>query len=513
MHKSKEMKAITRGDEMNTTKQMQFNTCPASGCRGCAAPMSRRRFLGATAVAGGWFLGGGLAPLMAANRTTVASPPLPKVKIYTVYLGGAGAWPKPEFDAPGEKAKFERFIATLKPKFPEVELVGGDLLTNAKEALPKIAARDDVAGVLCIHLGIRGDLAGIVNCSKPVVVFSQPYSGHQWMYVSQAQREGKRVALMATRDWRELATAIALLKTVGQMRQSKILLACAKPSARGNDIRERFGPEVVDVTTEQMIAAHKAVDDKLATDTARNLFIRPADTIVEPSRAEIVKSAKMYLAMKQLMAEQRAQAIAVNCLGGIPIQILGYPCLGFAQLCDEGFVGACEADLDSTLTMLLFAYAFGKPGFITDPLFDTSKNAVIHAHCVSPTRMDGPGTSRASFNIRTHRDDNRGASLEVDLRVGQPITCAKFIDDEAMLFSTGRIIEGKPRQFDDRGCRTQITTAVNGDAQKMMDNWSVDMKKYRDIRTLLHRVVFYGDHTRSVHHLASLMGFKVIPEC
>jgi hypothetical protein len=505
---------------MNATEQGKPNTtgtsttCAAPQCGGClhvncSTRMSRRRFLEATAAAGGWLLGGNS---FAAGEATV-SLAMPKVKIYTVYLGGAGAWPKPEFDAPAEKAKFEKFIAKLMPKFPEVELVGGDLVMNAKEVLPKIAARDDVAGVLCIHLGIHGDLAGIVNCGKPTVVFSQPYSGHQWMYVSQAQREGKRVALMATRDWRELDTAIALLKAVGQMRQSRLLLASAKAGARAKDIRERIGPEVIDVTTDQLIAAHKAVDEKFATEIARSLFIKPAKKIVEPSKAEIIKSAKMYLAMKQLMADAKAQAIAVNCLGGIPIQILGYPCLGFAQLCDEGFVGACEADLDSTLTMLLFAYAFGKPGFITDPLFDTSKNAVIHAHCVSPTRMNGPGATRAPFNIRTHRDDNRGASLEVAMRIGQPITCAKFIDDEAMLLSTGRIIEGKPRLFDDRGCRTQITTAVNGDAQKMMANWCADMKKYRDIRTLLHRVVFYGDHTRAVQQLASLMGFKVFPEC
>ena len=498
----------------NTPHVCGASTCHSCPRAGCGLRMNRRQFLGATAAAGSWLLGsGGPASLMAADAG--AMPPLtaPKVRIYTVYLGGAGAWPKPEFDTSAEKAKFEKFLAGLKPKFPEVELVGGDLVMNAREAVSRISARDDVAGVLCIHLGIRGDLAGIVNCGKPVVVFSQPYSGHQWMHVSQAQREGKRVALIASRDWRDLATAIALLKAVGQMRQSKILLASAKAGPRAKDIRERFGPEVVEVATEQLIVAHKAVDETLATRIARDLFIKPAKKIVEPSRAEIVKSARMYLAMKQLMAKQGAQAIAVNCLGGIPIQILGYPCLGFAQLNDEGFVGACEADLDSTLTMLLFTYAFGKPGFITDPLFDISKNAVIHAHCVAATRMSGPGTPRAPFSIRTHRDDNRGASLEVDMRVGQEITCAKFIDDEAMLFSTGRIIEGKPRQFDDRGCRTQITVAVHGDAQKMMDNWSADMKKYRDIRTLLHRVVFYGDHSRPVHHLASLMGFKVIPEC
>ncbi|MFA7003471.1 MAG: twin-arginine translocation signal domain-containing protein, partial [Verrucomicrobiia bacterium] len=142
---------------MNTIKQGESNTtetsniCPASTCggcahAGCAARMSRRRFLEATAAAGGWLMGASSF----ATSEAVASLSAPKVKIYTVYLGGAGAWPKPEFDAPAEKAKFEKFIAKLMPKFPEVELVGGDLVVSAKEAVPKIAARDDVAGVLCI---------------------------------------------------------------------------------------------------------------------------------------------------------------------------------------------------------------------------------------------------------------------------------------------------------------------------------------------------------------------------
>ena len=30
--------------------------------------------------------------------------------------------------------------------------------------------------------------------------------------------------------------------------------------------------------------------------------------------------------------------------------------------------------------------------------------------------------------------------------------------------------------------------------------------------TLLHRVVFYGDHMESVRHLANLMGFRVLQE-
>ncbi|HOW18151.1 MAG TPA: hypothetical protein PLC79_03865, partial [Phycisphaerae bacterium] len=225
----------------------------------------------------------------------------------------------------------------------------------------------------------------------------------------------------------------------------------------------------------------------------------------EPSRDEIIKSARMFLAMKGIMDKERAQAMTINCLGGLPIDVLGYPCLAFSRLDDMGLVGACEADIDSTLTKLLFTYAFGVPGFITDPLFDTARNAVIHAHCTAPTRMDGPKGERAPFIIRTHTDDDKGAALEVEMRVGQTITCAKLVNLDTMLLSTGRITEIP--DFDDRGCRTQITTEV-ADAGRLLDDWGAGLLD--GWMPQLHRVVFYGDRMQPVKRLATLMGFRVI---
>jgi hypothetical protein len=49
------------------------------------------------------------------------------------------------------------------------------------------------------------------------------------------------------------------------------------------------------------------------------------------------------------------------------------------------------------------------------------------------------------------------------------------------------------------------------DAAKMAANWS-SVLETEDAMTLLHRVVFYGDHMQSVHHLARLMGMKVVVE-
>jgi hypothetical protein len=45
----------------------------------------------------------------------------------------------------------------------------------------------------------------------------------------------------------------------------------------------------------------------------------------------------------------------------------------------------------------------------------------------------------------------------------------------------------------------------------MAANWSSALET-EDAMTLLHRVVFFGDHMDSVRHLANLMGLKVIEE-
>jgi L-fucose isomerase-like protein len=182
-------------------------------------------------------------------------------------------------------------------------------------------------------------------------------------------------------------------------------------------------------------------------------------------------------------------------------------CLTFSKLNDLGFVGACEGDIDSTLTMLIFAYAFRVPGFITDPVIDTAKNAMIHFHCTSATKMDGPGGKRLPFRIRTQTDSRGGVAVEVENRVGQPVTCAKLVDLDKMLIVPGKIIETSRSPL---ACRTQFAQSVP-DARRLFLNWGANVIK-GDTMTLLHRAVFYGDYMKPVQDLGDLMGFKVIEE-
>jgi hypothetical protein len=157
--------------------------------------------------------------------------------------------------------------------------------------------------------------------------------------------------------------------------------------------------------------------------------------------------------------------------------------------------------------MLLFSYAFGVPGFISDPVVDTAKNALVHFHCTSATKMDGPNGKRLPFRIRTQTDSRGGVALEVEHRVGQPVTCAKLVNLDTMLMVTGKILETSRSPL---ACRTQFAQSVP-DARRLFLNWGADVIK-GDVMTLLHRDVFYGDYLKPMQDLGGLMGFKVIEE-
>jgi len=83
-----------------------------------------------------------------------------------------------------------------------------------------------------------------------------------------------------------------------------------------------------------------------------------------------------------------------------------------------------------------------------------------------------------------------------------------MVNLKRILISPGKIIEVPKRAV--HGCRTQIVTEVR-DAAKMASNWS-SVLETEDAMTLLHRVVFYGDHMDSAYHLARLMDMEVVEE-
>jgi hypothetical protein len=468
--------------------------------------MNRRSFLGTTAagsalcaskIFGPWCFAAGAEDW----------PKLPPAKIYKVYAGRTGdlylARPTEEL------AKFEKYFTELEQRLDGIKFVGGDMIppTGVDELAEKVRGAD---ALLLIHLSAHGGdapvLGKLIDVGLPTVLFSQPFSGHGWMYFPQWHKEGKKVVLLPSSDWKEIDRAVELLRVPAWFKQTRILAwGAPQGTAAGcsaEQIKQRLGAELISVSNDRVQKMMKEIDPKAAETEAEEYWISQARAIVEPKRPEIIESARLFLAIKQLMIEERAQAITSSHCMGDP-----RGCLTFSKLNDLGFVGACEGDMDSTLTMLMFAYAFRVPGFITDPVIDKAKNAMVHFHCTSATKMDGCNGKRLPFTIRTQTDSKGGVALEVENRVGQPVTCAKFVNLDTLLYTPGKIIETSTSPM---ACRTQFAQSVP-DAQRLFLNWGENVIQ-GGVMTLLHRVVFYGDHTAAIRDLGDLMSFKVREE-
>ncbi|MCX6621678.1 MAG: hypothetical protein NTY38_11510, partial [Acidobacteria bacterium] len=333
------------------------------------------------------------------------------------------------------------------------------------------------------------------------LVFSRPYASHSWSGVAGIRKSGRKIDVIASSSYGDLDPYLRMFKTAHHLRASKVLVAVENASARQgivDSFRQQFGTTFQFIGGKELRSAFDGANEQAARIAAAE-FTRNALRVVEPSPKEIHDGLKFYLGLKNLLKEQQANAITIDCFGTLAAKTLpGYPCVAFSKLNDAGLYGVCESDLNSTMTQMLVTSYAEVPGFVSDPVFDTSRNEVIHAHCVSATRMKGPNGPASPYIVRNHLETNEGAVLQVIMPVGETVTVARFADAKKMLVSTAEVTGA---EGNDRGCRSQVRTRVS-DAGKWLQNYSAG----------LHRVLFYGDHLRSIERMGRLLGFGVVNE-
>jgi hypothetical protein len=202
-----------------------------------------------------------------------------------------------------------------------------------------------------------------------------------------------------------------------------------------------------------------------------------------------------------MMAQAKAQGIAIDCLnlrrGG---KLNAYPCLAFFQLNNEGYVGACKADLKSAITMLAMRYLTGRPGFISDPVIDTAKSQIVYAHCTASNRVLGPNGPKNPFKIRNHAEDRRGAAVQSLLPEGKRVTTMKFAPrGRRIIYHQAQTVANLDL---DKAGRTVLAAKVD-DPFAMRKAWSSWGS---------HRVTFFGDLRAPLRHVASLYGLELVEE-
>jgi hypothetical protein len=452
-------------------------------------------------------LGLGAAPMLvpAAHAVEGDAPWAGPAVVKKVFVGvPKPTWPRPDLNFQQEMAGINGKLAELESAHKaQVHFTGGEWLKSAEDVEPWAKSLSSADAVLVLDLTSSTSTImralGKVDIAK--LLFTRPITGWSFMNGASWIQSGEKADMVASSNYEDLAPLFPMLRAIHHLKHSKVLIVNSKGSGGGAaaDFTARFGTTMAYPAYADLKAAFESIDVHKAEKEGAE-FGRQALRVVEPTPNDIRNSWRLYLGVRELLAKEKANAITIDCLGGFQRGDLpAYPCVAWTMLNDLGMYGVCESDLSSTMTQLLLTSYSGKPGFVSDPTFDTSRNEVIHAHCVAATRMRGLGGAPSPFILRSHMEDNKGVSVQVRMPLGETITCARLEDSKTLLASTGLVTANVDSP---RGCRTKIVTRVP-DARKMVEGWTGG----------LHRVIFYGNHMEAAERMGRLMGFRVKKEC
>ena len=471
-------------------------------------------------------------------------------RIYTVF-SSSGLMPEcriyPIYHPDERIIPNEEILSELKKRCKGVEFVtpdnitahynqwvrsGGEFATEVAADIRKQQKDKGVDGIL--FFGNPSDK--IVSMRLPVVAV-YPLWG-QWMFPFNAYK-GKKVLtsclpVIYDRDRSiyssrldDIAEKIRMIQAISKMKGRRMLLITDNPVLGAyepelyqtgpdrkkyervylDNLEKTFGSELVTMPQDELIKEINKIKEKEAKKVAGK-WIREAEGIRGTNEVEIVKSAKVYLAMKELKEKYNAQAISAE--GYCHFAAAGIPSLGLAstQFFTDGIIATSETLVDSMITQHLGLYITGRMSFQGDYLIDSLTGIVIIGHCEGPLNPYGDDRKVPYVirNLPLHEENKGGACVQINYPVGETVTLAKIsMHGGKIAVFTGKTVSGEDlfKGWDDLLCRTKL--AIKTNAKALLEDF--DPQKFGN-----HRVVFFGDHRQKFKDLATLIGFEVVEE-
>jgi hypothetical protein len=462
-------------------------------------------------------------------------------------------WPYPDFDT---KARQREVLALLRKGCPKIEFVPLKV-ENAADMQKVTALKNKVDGYLVYTMTLdwnhRGQVVNIAALGKPTVVADEFLGGsgvfltaygalydrkipavavsttrlndlvpvvQQFVNVRKPGATPARFAQHCEKIYRTSFQKQGTLKCAGdpvpltdikkcveRLRRSSFLII---GRGRAGQEQDFLGVKGRYIDFDELQSHYEKIDPDEAAEWAKR-WSKQADDLpqadyVEPSRPTpdaIQKAGGVYLAMLKLLKKYDTDSVTMNCLGGFAAgKLPSYPCLGFMQLLNDGGQGVCEAMPDDTISMLMARILTGRPGFVSDPALDTSRNLVVYAHCVGTTKVFGSDGKSNGYRIRTlHNRDPRGACAESFMPAGYMTTTFRTnVGRKKMVIHQAKAIGTLDSE---KGCRTKLMAEVRGDIGKLFNQWS---------RFGWHRVTVYGDFTEPLAEFGKALGLEIIQE-
>jgi len=511
-------------------------------CHSCQTSIDRRSLLRGFGAAAATTLGG------LSSFARAAGDKEGPIRVATVFLANTKIreiWPYPDFDTESRK---KEILAVLNEGCPEIEFLP-ITIENPQDVQKAIARKDAIDGyllyVMTLDWAFRKPIVEIAGIGKPMVladeflggcgVFLTGYSelctrgipaaavsstrlsdlvavARQFADVRKPGVTPDSFARQCERIYRRTFAAGGSMKCledpvaltdvgecVKRFRQERFLIVGRGQAGREQDF---LGAKGRFIDFGELQALYEKIDREKALECASR-WRREADKVMEPEAEAINKAGGVYLAMLELLKKYETNNVTMNCLGGFAAgQLPAYPCLGFMQILNDGGQGVCEAMPDDMLSMLMARILTGRPGYVSDPALDTSKNQIVYAHCVATTKVFGPQDDPNDFRIRTlHNRDPRGACGQSFLPSGYMTT--SFRTDwqkKKLIIHQAKAVGNLDSEY---GCRTQLVAEVCGDIGKLFDQWD---------RFGWHRITVYGDLKEPLSEFGRALGLEIIEE-
>jgi hypothetical protein len=518
---------------------------------GCCHPVDRRHFLkccGAAAVAAA----GSLTSFAAIAAEKDRKKPL-VAAVFLMSMNTREIWPYPDFDT---KARQREVLALLRKGCPKIEFVPLTV-ENAADMQKVTALNNKIHGYLVYTMTLdwnhRGQVVNIAALGKPTVVADEFLGGSGVFLTAYGALHDRKVPAVAVSTTRltDLVPVVQqfvnvrrrgatldkfaqhceqiyrtgfqaegkskclddpvpltdINNCVDRLRRSSFLII---GKGRAGQQQSFLGVKARYIDFDELQSCYEKIDRDEAAEWAKRWSKQaddlPAADYVEPSRPTpnaIQKAGGVYLAMLKLLKKYDTDSVTMNCLGGFAAgKLPAYPCLGFRQLLNDGGQGVCEAMPDDTISMLMGRILTGRPGFVSDPALDTSKNQVIYAHCVGTTKVFGSEGKSNGYRIRTlHNRDPRGACAESFMPPGYMTTTFRTnVGRKKMVIHQAKAIGTLDSE---KGCRTKLIAEVRGDIGKLFNQWN---------QFGWHRVTLYGDVSEPLTEFGKALGLQIIKE-
>ena len=443
-------------------------------------------------------------------------------KVFSVFIGipeDEAGWPYIGFNC---EERAESLLSKLGGLNEDIDFIkGGIVYTPGDVAIifKKLKETSDIDGVLIYGLGagrLIPSTSMLLDSGYPTILGTDVFGGDKFLLYLQdiARKRDIPSFTVSSLDIQEMKEALDILRALHYLKGQKILVIEDNKDASDQahfwrrkyeeyvqQAKKLLGIEVITLDPKELSDYYEKQRESEASVLAQE-WIKHAQSVVEPTQHEIMKSARLYLAMKSLLKDKRAKVITVDCLSLFYTHKLpAYPCLGFWQLNNEGLLGICQADLESAITQLVGQSLTERPGFISDPAFDASNSEIIYAHCVAPTKVFGKERPAVPYKIRSHAEDRKGAALEAVMPPDEVLTTIKI-----------NVLAGKMAIHQaesvgsmeiERGCRTKLVAKAN--VATILENWDFDTFGW-------HRVTFFGDFRKRFSEFAKLTKLNIVEE-